>query len=82
MATWWVENEILKLNGVILKYISTHGFVVKQCGHVPLRFPEELGYQRFAACHVAGTDGAEPFFPPGKAKAKNVRPAPHPSGEA
>lgn len=69
---------------------STHGFVgnnnslavVQQCGHVPPRFPKEMGYQRFAPCHVAGTDGTEPFFPPGKAKDKNVRLAPQPSGEA
>ncbi len=45
-------------------------------------FPVEMGYQRFAACHVAGTDGADPFFPPGKAKDKNVLLAPQPSGEA
>lgn len=75
-------------------YIDTHGFVgnarqqdnflvlVQQCGHVPPRFPEELGYQQFAACHVAGTDGAQPFAPPGKAKDKNVHLAPQPWGEA
>lgn len=75
-------------------YIDTHGFVgyarqedsslvvVQQCGHVPLVFSEYLRYQQFAACHVAGTDGAEPFVPSGKAKDKNVHLAPQPWGEA